>query len=75
VSCWAIPRPAVTEDPSWGPCCEAVRGEGERHVCPTTHLRRGDQDVVAYFRTRDAKQVQTFMVMGVLARLIHKRPR
>ncbi len=49
-----------------GPCCETVRGEGERHVCPVSHLRKGEEGVVAYLRTHDAKQIQKLMAMGVL---------
>jgi DtxR family Mn-dependent transcriptional regulator len=49
-----------------GPCCETVREEGERHVCPVSHLRKGEEGVVAYLKTYDAKQVQKLMAMGVL---------
>ena len=49
-----------------GECCATARGEGERHVCPVSHLRTGDAGVVAYLKTHDAKQVQKLMAMGVL---------
>ncbi|MEW6488056.1 MAG: metal-dependent transcriptional regulator [Thermodesulfobacteriota bacterium] len=49
-----------------GSCCAAVRAEGERHVCPVSHLRAGEEGVVAYLKTHDAKQVQKLMAMGVL---------
>jgi DtxR family Mn-dependent transcriptional regulator len=49
-----------------GSCCAAVRAEGERHVCPVSHLHAGEEGAVAYLKTHDAKQVQKLMAMGVL---------
>ena len=49
-----------------GTCCEKARADGERFVAPLTHLKKGEQGVIAYLRTSDAKRTQKLMAMGVL---------
>jgi DtxR family Mn-dependent transcriptional regulator len=49
-----------------GPCCDKARADGETFVAPLTRLKKGEQGVIAYLRTSDAKKTQKLMAMGVM---------
>ena len=49
-----------------GACCRRARRRGPPAVAPLSHLAPGESGVVAYLKTRDSKQIQKLMAMGVL---------
>ncbi|MEW6743373.1 MAG: metal-dependent transcriptional regulator [Planctomycetota bacterium] len=49
-----------------GDSCERARSEAEREVCPLGDLKGGETAHVAYLASRDARQLQKLMAIGVL---------
>jgi DtxR family Mn-dependent transcriptional regulator len=49
-----------------GPCCERARADAIQEVGPLCDGRPGHEGVVAYLSTRDSREVQKMMAMGIL---------
>ncbi len=51
---------------SEGECCKKARLDTIREVCPLCDATPGDEGTVAYLTTRDNREVQKMMAMGIL---------
>ena len=49
-----------------GECCRKARADHVREVGPLSEARPDAEGVIAYLRTRDSREVQKLMAMGVL---------
>jgi DtxR family Mn-dependent transcriptional regulator len=49
-----------------GECCRRARADSIREVAPLCDGKPGDQGAVAYLATRDNREVQKMMAMGIL---------
>ncbi len=49
-----------------GDCCKKARLDTIREVCPLCDAAPGDKGTVAYLTTRDNREVQKMMAMGIL---------
>lgn len=49
-----------------GDCCRRARQDMIREVCPLCDATPGDEGTVAYLATRDNREVQKMMAMGIL---------
>jgi len=49
-----------------GPCCEKGFQEAEKSVIPLTSLKPEQRGKIAYLRTKESKELQKLMAMGLL---------